>query len=298
MDFLNHNALADMPGPAFLGLYFVFGALVILIVNAWVRWGSRDAGPPPLVPTRPDPYEIAFLRDGVTGVIWVAVYALKRAGLIELTDKGRFAPTDAMTPTADPLEARVLRAIGAGVESKDLVRDGALRADIANLCEPRRRHLLGQGLLNTGAARVRANLLATLGALGLIALAFYKMEIALAHGHRNVGFLIAEAAAAVFILFFSVNTAVLSSASRRGRAFLTQMKTAYQDRGSSPLGDAAALAMVGVFGYEILRGGPDAALAEHVKSLSRSDGGSSCSSSSCSSGDGGGGGCGGCGGGD
>lgn len=74
---LTHNALADMYGPSFLLLY----AIVIVLTLAYCGWSvSRlDATTEerlPLVPARPDPLEIAYLRGGENEVTRVAVFDL------------------------------------------------------------------------------------------------------------------------------------------------------------------------------------------------------------------------------
>lgn len=162
-----------------------------------------------------------------------------------------------------------------------------------------------QGLLTSDSTRQRGIAITALVGAVLVALAWYKIAVALQHGRHNVGFLFIEAIGAVLILFFSTRAVLSKQASPRGKQYLERFRSAYAGDGPAKLSSAPdyiALAMVGAFGYEILAGGPDAALARQVKSLSRGDGGSSCGSSSsgCSSGDsgGGGGGCGGCGGGD
>ena len=87
------------------------------------------------------------------------------------------------------------------------------------------------------------------------------------------------------------------TANARGRAYLARIKLAFPASTPSPGGgrldaaaNMAALAMVGAFGFEILRGGPDAALADQLRTRGGGDGGGSDGGG----GDGGGG-CGGCG---
>ena len=305
MDIFTENGLANMPGPQFLGFYLIVSLVAIVAVHIYLTYASADDRPPPPVPARPDPYEIAYLRDGLPGVIWVAVYALKRAGLMAVNGKGQLARTGASGRPSDALEARVLQALGSGIAAKDLIHFSGLLDEVKLMMEPRRARLASQGLLIDDGLRRRGVAIAALVAALLIALAGYKIAVALQHGRHNVGFLFIEAVAAVLLLLFSTRAVFSKQASPRGKQYLDRFKSAYSGDGPAKLSSAPdyiALAMVGAFGYEILAGGPDAALAQQVKSLSRGDGGSSCGSSSsgCSSGDsgGGGGGCGGCGGGD
>lgn len=305
MDVFTENGLANMPGPQFLGFYLIVCLVAIVAVHLYLSYENADDRPPPPAPSRPDAYEIAYLRDGLPGVIWVAVYALKRAGFMAINGKGQLARTGASGRPGDALEARVLQALGSGIAAKDLIHSAGLLDDVKLMMQPRRARLELQGLLIRDGARQRGVAIAALVAALLIALAGYKIAVALQHGRHNVGFLFIEAFAAALILFLSARFVLSKKASSRGKAYLEQFKSAYSGDGPAKLSsvpDYVALALVGAFGYEILAGGPDAALAQQVKSLSRGDGGSSCgsSSSSCSGGDsgGGGGGCGGCGGGD
>lgn len=123
------------------------------------------------------------------------------------------------------------------------------------------------------------------------------------HGHSNLGFLFMEAAGSCLLLYWIFQKASAGNASKRGNAFLAQVQLAYSGRLDAVFGEAAngsadaaalggsALLMVGLFGFGILKGTPDAALAKAFAQSSGSGG----DSGSC--GGGGGGGCGGCGGG-
>lgn len=135
MDWLTESALLNMPGPNFLGFYAVFAALVIAAVNIVARWDGSESQPPPRVPARPDPYEIAFLRGGVGAVIVLAIYALKRADLVEMHAGGKFSRLPGLAMPLHPIEDRVLETIGAGASAREILRSGALRAAVEGRCE-------------------------------------------------------------------------------------------------------------------------------------------------------------------
>ncbi|MFN9437252.1 MAG: TIGR04222 domain-containing membrane protein, partial [Planctomycetota bacterium] len=82
MRWLFENPLANMPGPAFLGLFgaLLAGAVVILRVMA-ARIEEGDDSRPLPIPPDIDPYQIAFLRGGDTEVI--------RTALVDLVEQGR-----------------------------------------------------------------------------------------------------------------------------------------------------------------------------------------------------------------
>jgi len=144
-----------------------------------------------------------------------------------------------------------------------------------------------------------------------LGLAAAKLWIAHLLGKSNIGGLIFLAAFSSVGLLFILHFFSKGVVSRRGDAFLRAMRLAYSTRLQTALmdfppigsgGDAMALDrgslfLIALFGFEALRGTPDAAFA---RAFSRSDGGG-CSSGGCGGGDGGGGdgggGCGGCGGG-
>src|SRR5438067_4383703 len=59
------DAIATMPGPQFLVLYACVIALTLFVCRLLLRRADSTAAlPPALVPSEPDPYEIAYLRGG------------------------------------------------------------------------------------------------------------------------------------------------------------------------------------------------------------------------------------------
>jgi uncharacterized protein (TIGR04222 family) len=288
MEWLSENPLALMPGPEFLVFY---GLLCIAVLAIYLFWIGEDDGAIPAVPARPDPYELAYLREGAAGVGWLAIFALKRAGRANMDDRGIVTPLDG-PPPSDRYAAAALADIGKGGKADDIAgsSSGALGAAVRKLDAT----LAARGLARKAEdiRRVRARTY-VVGA-ALVALALYKLAAATSHGRHNVGFLLLEALAALVALALIGRSRGRRGATARGGAFLKRVKLAHGERNGGAT--AAPLLLVGLFGYTVLAGGPDAAFAKAAQK-SQSSGGSSCSSS-CSSGDGGGGGCGGCGGGD
>src|SRR5580692_11545305 len=114
MDWLTDNPIVNMPGPNFLGFYALVSLIVLLAFNVLVRTDGTNQRAPPFVPTRPDPYEIAYLRGGVGAVISLAIYSLKRSQTIEMQAGGNVTSVPGLAPPANPLEARVLEELGPG----------------------------------------------------------------------------------------------------------------------------------------------------------------------------------------
>jgi uncharacterized protein (TIGR04222 family) len=298
MDSLVDNALMRMPGPTFLAFYGIVAVMAIILFNLLVYFDDGDRRPPPPLPQRPDPYEMAFLRDGLSGVIGVALYALKRAGAIEMLANGRLAVIGGPARPRDPIEEAVLREIDASGKARDLPRASSARAEVAPLFAARERRLDALGLLNTPQFSRRVVGFALPIGFCLFALAAVKIDVAIGHGHRNVGFLVLETGIALIALAANASAIARRTANARGRAYLDQMKIAYhrETPSADPAANWAALALVGAYGFEVLRDGPDAAFAQQMRRHvgggdgggGGGDGGSGC---------GGGGGCGGCGGG-
>jgi len=304
MDLLTDNALLNMPGPQFLLFYGLVAAIVILAFNAIVRLGGTNGRLLPQVPTRPDPYEIAYLRGGAGAVIGIAVYALKRGETIEMSSNGDLRKVPGLAEPINPVEGCVFREIGAASSVSALLGSRSLRTEILDLCEVFKQRLAKQDLVMTDEARGWALVFAIVAILALVVLAALKIEVAEMHGHNNVGFLICEGVVAFVLMIWSVKSVWTSVANRRGREWLDRVKTAYAGRIDSTTsalpGDsvaaAAMLAAVAALGFVALHGTADEAFAREFARSSGSSGSGGDGGGSCGGG-GGGGGCGGCGGG-
>ena len=87
MEWLVHNAIADMYGPRFLVLYASVIGLTIGV--CWWVLRQRDATSsvrPPLIPSQPDPHEIAYLRGGEEEVARVVVFDLLQRNYLRMTE--------------------------------------------------------------------------------------------------------------------------------------------------------------------------------------------------------------------
>jgi uncharacterized protein (TIGR04222 family) len=218
MDALINSDLMQMPGPRFLAFYAIVAAIAVVLFNLLIRLGDRDGRPPPPVPARPEPYEIAYLRGGVEAVVGVAIYALKRMGAVALQPNGQLFALPGRFQPPDPIEAEVLGEIGSGGRVHRLLASSALRRAVAAQCRKRIRRLEGLGLLLAPSYRPRARAFAAALALCLTALAGLKVYAATTHGHKNFQFLIMEAAVALVALWASERVVTRRTANSRGVA--------------------------------------------------------------------------------
>lgn len=307
---MQNFAILNLPGPAFLN---VFGAVVIAVLaGAWIaiRFADKTGRrPPPPVPQRPDAVQVAYLQGGVNQIIRMLVYDLVQRGYAKLSKDDRVLPASEAAPGAlSPIERRVLDSIEARPLAHEIFADSALRSAIMNLLEPVRRTLAAEELIKPESVirwRTRAQILGTLILLGLSGA---KIYVARTTGHTNVSYLVFLTIASIAALFALAYVTTRAHASRRGIAWLENMRLAYKSRLEDQLlevgaptatkaFEGASLFLIGLYGFTVLKGTSDVMFYETFKRGSGSDG-SSCGSScggSCGSGDGGG--CGGCGGG-
>jgi uncharacterized protein (TIGR04222 family) len=307
MDWLIHNPIADIHGPAFLLVYGAIALIVIFAADQTVRARDKSGlrAPPPVPPTF-DPYELAYLRGGNNAVIRTVLYALHRRGLVTVTPKKRFSSSrlaatgdlhDAGTLTE--LEQLVLQRLSKPADPSSLFGNSGLESSVDRLCRPFQAKLESERLLRTEAMKEGALLIPLVASFGLFLLTLYKVTIAAAD-HRPVGYLLILTIVALVILWVRVGRAVRARVSDRGNAYLKQLQTAYENRRPGPRSagpasqagpsDLPSVAMVGLFGFGILAATPDAAFAGLF--AKGAAGGGGCGGG-CGSGGGDGGGCGG-----
>lgn len=296
MGWLLDNSLANMQGADFLVFYGVVACIVLTGAYFFIALQDTPGGRLPPAPSVIDPYELAYLRGGVNEVIRTAVYSLRQQGLIDI-DQGRISATGFKAQELTSIERRVYEGISPGSKIAALFSRQGMREPVGRLCAAYKQRLSAQQLLAAPEARLAVYLAVGVAGGLLIALAAYKIWAAAMHGHSNVGFLFGEAAASCVALAWILQKTTGGVANKRGKAFLAQIQLAYSGGVNAVLGGAtggSALVMVGLFGFAILKGTPDAALA---KAFAQSSGSGGDGGGGCGGGDGGGG-CGGCGGGD
>jgi len=299
--------ILHLPGPQFLAFYGIV-AVIVLVAASLLMFFADTTGTDnlPSVPASPDPIEVAYLSGGVNAVLRTVVYDLRQLGLLTLEKDNRLVAAGAAPTTLTRMQRRVLDKVLDRPEIGSLFKDKSLRSSLEAILDPMLARLMANDLLRPDAVRRTRDWTLGLGLLILLGLAAAKIEIALSLGITKIQFLIVLAIFSVVCLFFLASFFSKRAASRRGRAYLEAMRLAYSSLKPSALigftparrgGDAmafdGALLLVALYGFDALKGTPDAAFA---KAFARSDGGGGCGAGGCG-GDGGGGGCGGCGGG-
>ena len=306
MTSLTQNALATMYGPAFLLLYFcVIVAVCAACVWAVGRLDTSQTDALPLVPTVPDPCEIAYLRGGENEVVRVAIFDLIERGYLEMHEertgllKGKKVTRVAQTPSApDAAFLPLLRQVVFGYFRTPRTAQEVFKSDLPRTvkthCGGYERSLRDDRLLNDETQRGEAAKIGWLGAAVILGLGGYKLWAALINGYDNVFFLILFALIAVIVL------AVLCQkrrVSRRGKAYLKRLQQAFGPLKGKPAAPAVSsdqsVLLVSVFGVTALTNTPYNNYALMFAQGSSSGGcGGGCGGGGC-----GGGGCGGCGGG-
>jgi uncharacterized protein (TIGR04222 family) len=299
--------ILHLPGPQFLAFYGIV-AVIVLVAASLLMFFADTTGTDnlPSVPASPDPIEVAYLSGGVNAVLRTVVYDLRQLGLLTLEKDNRLVAAGAAPTTLTRMQRRVLDKVLDRPEIGSLFKDKSLRSSLEAILDPMRARLMANDLLRPDAVRRTRDWTLGLGLLILSGLAAAKIEIALSLGITKIEFLIFLAILSSVCLFLLVSFFSRRAASRRGRAYLEAMRLAYSSLTPSALfgftparsgGHAmafdGALLLVALYGFDALKGTPDAAFA---KAFARSDGGGGCGAGGCG-GDGGGGGCGGCGGG-
>jgi uncharacterized protein (TIGR04222 family) len=284
--------MLTMHGPQFLLLF------AIIVVSAYIALGfviaAREREQWPRSQPLRDPYAIAFLRGGAAELTKVVALALTLRGLLRLGPSNLQAvdPQD-VKRLALPVEKAVLQACVTPATPQAILSHPAVELT-ANIYK---RDLQNQKLLadaEVRTVRLRPVLLALLLVCGL---GVAKLTVALATGHRNVGFLIILLVIAALVIvkrLLARRTATGDNTLRDLRTLFSSLRRRKRSSSSSELADATMLASV--YGVYIL---PELTAPLWTKLYARqsgSNGTSSCGGSSCGGGGGcGGGGCGGCG---
>ncbi len=327
MNWLMHNVIADLYGPYFLAFYAA--AIVAIVVACYKSVRSTDRThdlDPPEIPAKLNPYEIAYLRGGENEVTRVAIASLIQRGLLTVTekkqgpktikeiDKGRKPASGELSP----IEARIMKWSGFPAAPARIFQSGGIPAQVADTCAHYQDELAEKNLLAPPEMKQLGRWLFAIGWMLILGLGGYKVAVAAAKGHHNVGLLIVFGG--VGLVALALACLVLPRTSRLGRAYLQELKLAYGDLKSQvhPIGGkgsaltmagdpgargklqdravySSSLLMVGIFGMASLVDTPLSDLTTMFKQGRSSTGG--CGAGCGGAGGGCGGGGGGCGGG-
>lgn len=296
----------DLRGPQFLLFYLGLGVVVLAVMILRRRLMEPGGA---LRERMADPHVIAYLRGGPAEAVAVAVLSLLERKALEADSGYVHAVPGAPGGALLPLDVEILRVCR---DPKKVERLGS-EPGVREALDAIRRELREKGLL-PDVVQKGARWASALTGIGLLAgVAWTKIDIALARGKTNLGFLV------ILWIVFTIVMLVKASPKRtpRGNRTLKDLEAllahvrknpprAKDEKGLPEPAYATndLLMLAAVYGMMSLPSPvrqsyenviPQAALPTHdCSSTSTCGSSSSCGGSSC----GGGGGCGGCGGGD
>ena len=296
----------DLPGPEFLGLYFV---LFVAAVAAafFLRWFLRLPGDEPSREALDlSPYEVAYLAGGEELAVNAALARLVHEDVLAVDAINRRLTRQSDEPPGDArkLERAVFSAVNG--ESGETIAN--VRSDAARAFGSIQRRLQDLELLVSEDRSWQARLIPLFVVLSVVFFGVLKIFVGLSRD-RPVIFLVIFCIISVVVAFVGFGRAVRRS--RRGDRALDRLRKSNaaleysrRFRADDLAGDDLALA-VGLFGMGVLAGGALAKLQTALKPPHTPVSSGGCGSSGCGGGGGGacggggggcGGGCGGCGG--
>lgn len=282
-------SILDLPGPDFLN---VFGLVVIVVLAATffaLRFADHTGRrAPPALPQEPDAMEIAYLNGGVNQVIRTLVYDLVQRGFVELARSEEVAPTHTRPQPGDlnPMEQCVYEMTLSRPRAHELFDDSPQRDALNGLLAPARERLAAADLLQPASVKLWKRWMQMIGASVILGVSGAKLYVAWTAGPSNVSYLVFLTLAALAALYSLTYVMTSGVASRRGLAFLDEMRTAYAARLSeavshigSPGPEArafhgASLFLIGLFGFSVLRRTTERKFYDSFRRASATDGSS------------------------
>lgn len=215
------NPIANMYGPHFL-LFYGFLITVTLLVSLWsVKHDSTASLPLPLVPSNPDPYEIAYLRGGENEVTRLVIFDLVQDGYLQINQDRIERSLDYPAPIhLSAIEREVFNWFSSP-RSVGEVFQSSLPVNVKKHCTVYEQHLLNDQLLFPITAKEIAKRVAKTGMFIILGLGGYKLLIALLKGNFNVMLLI------MMGIISSIILAIISQPprlSQRGQAYLKRLQ--------------------------------------------------------------------------
>lgn len=136
------------------GLYVVATLAVHTALRAWIRRQAPQVDGRPVFPETPNAYEVAFLRDGVNGVVQTAVVSLLERRLLQETPRGVRRRHVQMLRTSTPNEdlpeqhlERVILAAAFRPLSRWMLSDRLFLARMKDLCCNYEERLIQRGYM-------------------------------------------------------------------------------------------------------------------------------------------------------
>jgi uncharacterized protein (TIGR04222 family) len=276
----------DLRGPEFL-LFYLAVSVVVVVASILLRHSAEPADTPKI--NLSDPNLIAYLRGGKNEVLRVVTISLVDRCLLVATGTKLTACEGAFGKAQSEVERKVVRHFNPSAEAATIFKMKDVDPEMSQYAA----ELTRLGLLTDEAEKETQKLRMAIALALLLGIAIFKLMVALATGHRNVGFLI------LLAVLDTIAVVIISRPrlTKAGQRMLDDLRTLFGglrarseqiQNGASP---AEFALMAAVFGT---------ATIPSAKKMFPQAGSGGCGSSCGSGGDGGGGcgggGCGGCGG--
>ncbi|MEH2160389.1 MAG: TIGR04222 domain-containing membrane protein [Nostoc sp.] len=230
MNALLHNPIADMYGVDFLLFYCSVIGITLVVCWQLIKDPTKNQ-PLPLIPAKPDPYEIAYLRSQETGIANVALFDLIVRGYLQVNQQSiSQVANHPDVSQLQPIEREVFDRLSSSSRAKTSL--SLATESIQLYCNAYKEKLQNEQLLYAFQWQIKNIIVVLIGAMIIFSLWGYKLLIALGKGgHEN--FLITISVLSIIFLrgfvsdllqgFFSNR----SHLSQRGKVYLQQLKATF-----------------------------------------------------------------------
>jgi uncharacterized protein (TIGR04222 family) len=309
MNFLFDNPLANMLGPIFLLIYgtlIVVSAMLFYFFKSSFDWTSKQ--PTPLIPTTPDPFEIAYLRGGINEFARALVFSLTQKGFLEIINSGKksyisLAKNQPNWTILSQMERDVLGWFQTTRETSEVFDKYGFIEIIQPFSVTYEQKIKQNHLLIPNDVKTKTKLFSYLIFTVIAILGGYKLTASIVHGKYNILFLMLFILVALVTFWFLSKTQRLSQV---GLRYIESMQNAFEKLRDNPTiakqyysqslpalnaVDPLLLAM-GIYGTSVLVGNGYSHFEQAFERVNKNQNGftsfyhSSCSSgcgSSCSS---------------
>jgi uncharacterized protein (TIGR04222 family) len=239
MNWLLHNPVTNIYSEYLLVFYAMAIAAVILACYKSVRSADRTGRmEPPPIPTRLDPYELAYLRGGEREVTRIAIISLRDRGLLQITESRDWSSTDLVIRKSvdrgrkpepgelSPVEACIMKWTSFPAVRRQIYEPGGIPDLLREMCGDYRESLADQELLAPRGMEQLGVRLWWIGSALILGLGGYLLAVALAKAEPIVAVVLCPMA---LIGAIALAPACLEfpRISHRGQAYLEQLEFAY-----------------------------------------------------------------------
>lgn len=237
MDFLFDNPLTNMSGPLFLiiyGLIMLFSVIFLILFKSNLDWTSKL--PAPLIPTNPDPFEIAYLRGGENEFARALVFALTQKGFLNITTEGKesyicLAQNQPNWTTLSQIERNALVWFQTKRKTSEVFEPYGIKEIIKPFSLIFEQNAIQNNLLTPEDVKTKTKRFSYLifGAIAL--LGGYKLIAAIIHGHFNLLFLVGFTVIGFLIFRYLGKTKRLS---QLGKQYVESLQNAFERLRENP----------------------------------------------------------------